>query len=49
MVRFMAVIHAEAPEEMKNFNWSGYHFDKDRSSEREYVFLRTEIPGKGRK
>lgn len=46
MVRFMAGIHAERPEQMKDFNWSGYHFDDDRSSEQEYYFVRTEIPGK---
>lgn len=43
MVRFMAEIQAERPEEIKAFDWSGYHFDEDRSSEREYVFIRTDI------
>ena len=42
MVRFMAGIHAEKPEQMKGFNWSGYHFDNDRSSDHEYFFVRTE-------
>ena len=37
-----------APEQIKDFNWSGYHFDEIRSSNREYVFIRTEIPGKER-
>jgi len=46
MVRFMAEIHAETPEQMKDFNWSGYRFDGDRSSDQEYVFIRTVIPGK---
>ena len=46
MVRFMASIHAEEPEQIKAFDWSGYHFDEDRSSADEYVFIRTEIPGK---
>ena len=46
MVRFMAGIHAEAPEQMKDFNWSGYRFAGDRSSNQEYVFIRTVIPGK---
>ena len=46
MVRFMAGIHAEEPEQMKDFNWSGYRYDEERSSETEYVFIRTEIPGK---
>ena len=49
MVRYMAGIRAEAPEQMKDFNWSGYHFDDVRSTEQEYVFIRTEIPGKGRR
>ena len=46
MVRFMAGIHAETLEQMKDFNWSGYRFDGDRSSNQEYVFIRTTIPGK---
>ena len=41
MVRFMAVHHVEQPEEMQAFSWSGYHFDQERSSEKEYVFLRS--------
>ena len=45
MVRYMAGIQAEEPEQMKNFNWSGYRFDESRSSENEYVFIRTEVPG----
>ena len=39
-------IHAEDPKQIKTFDWSGYHFDEDRSSTDEYVFIRTEIPGK---
>ena len=46
MVRFMAGIHAEAPEQMKDFDWSEYRFAGDRSSNQEYVFIRTTIPGK---
>ena len=46
MVRFMAGIHAEKPEQMKDFNWSGYRFREDLSSDKEYVFVRTEMPGK---
>ena len=46
MVRYMAGIHADSPEQMKDFNWSGYRYDEERSSETEYVFIRTEIPGK---
>ena len=49
MVRFMAGIRAETPEQIKAFNWSGYHYDQDRSSDNEYVFIRTEVPGKGKK
>ena len=45
IVRYMAGIQAEEPEQMKNFNWSGYRFDESRSSETEYVFIRTEVPG----
>ena len=41
MVRFMAGIHAETAEQMKDFNWSGYQFDDVRSTDREYVFIRT--------
>ena len=40
MVRFMAGIRAEEPEQMKAFNWSGYYYDDDRSSDTEYVFIR---------
>ena len=46
MVRFMAGIQAEEPEQIKAFHWSGYHFDESRSTDAEYVFIRTEIPGK---
>ena len=46
MVRFMAGTHAEDPEQMKEFNWSGYGFDDRLSSDSEYVFIRTKIPGK---
>ena len=49
MVRFMAGIQAETPEQIKAFNWSGYHYDQDRSSDNEYVFISTEVPGKGKK
>ena len=46
MVRFMAGIHVDEPEQIKTFNWSGYQFDESRSSDTEYVFIRTDIPGK---
>ena len=48
MVRFMAGIQAKTPEQIRAFNWSGYCFDEERSSDTEYVFVRTEIPGKGK-
>ena len=46
MVRFMAGIQAETPEQIRDFNWSGYRFDESRSSAAEYVFIRMKIPGK---
>ncbi|MDO4408271.1 MAG: peroxide stress protein YaaA [Eubacteriales bacterium] len=41
MVRFMAGIQAEKPEQIKAFDWSGYRFDESRSSDQKYVFIRT--------
>ena len=49
MVRYMAEIHAEEPEQLKSFAWSGYLFDPARSTDKDYVFIRTKVPGKGRK
>ena len=49
MVRYLAEIQADAPEQIKAFNISGYHFDAERSTDTEYVFIRTKIPGKQRK
>ena len=46
MVRYMAETEAERPEQLKDFERSGYHFDASRSTETEYVFIRTEVPGK---
>ena len=46
MVRFMAAIQAEEPEQIKAFSSGGYRFDESRSTDTEYVFLRTEIPGR---
>lgn len=46
MVRYMAEIGAEKPEQIKSFDRSCYHFDEKRSTENEYVFTRTKIPGK---
>ena len=44
MVRYMAEIHAEKPEQMKDFDWSGYQFSEEQSSEHEYVFIRKGTP-----
>ena len=46
MVRYMAANAVIKPEEIKAFDWSGYRFREDLSSENEYIFIRTEIPGK---
>jgi cytoplasmic iron level regulating protein YaaA (DUF328/UPF0246 family) len=43
MVRYLAGIHAKEPEQIKAFDWSGYHFDEERSTETEYVFIRTDM------
>ncbi len=43
MVRFMASRRIERPEGMKEFDWSGYRFDEDRSSETEYVFIKRDM------
>ena len=40
MVRYMASINAQAPEQLKGFDWSGYLFDETRSTAAEYVFVR---------
>lgn len=49
MVRFMAEIQADKPEQIKEFNRSGYCFDEKRSSDTDYVFVRTVKPGKEKK
>ena len=41
MVRFMAGMQALDPVTIKEFCWSGYSFDESRSSENEYVFIRS--------
>ena len=46
MVRYMAANAITEPEEIKAFDWSGYKFWDDLSSDKEYVFVRTEVPGK---
>ena len=48
MVRYMAEIGAETPEQLRAFDRSGYRFDEARSTETEYVFIRRAIPGKHR-
>ena len=39
MVRFAAEINAQSHEQLKAFD-RGYRFDKERSTETEYVFIR---------
>ena len=46
MVRYMAANAITEPEKIKAFDWSGYQYRDDLSSDKEYVFVRTEIPGK---
>ena len=40
MVRFMASRSIEEPEQLMDFDWSGYGFDKGRSTDTHYVFIR---------
>ena len=46
MIRYIAEIGADTPEQIKGYNRCFYHFDEGRSTETEYVFIRTETPGK---
>ena len=46
MVRYMAANNIQSPEQIRKFYWSGYHYREDLSSETEYVFIRTKIPGR---
>ena len=39
MVRFMSVNDIREPEQVKQFNWSGYKFREDLSSDTKYVFV----------
>ena len=39
MVRFAAEVNAHSPEELKAFD-RGYRFDRERSTEAEYVFIK---------
>ena len=40
MVRYLASINAQDPEQLKGFNWSSYTFDEVRSTDAKYVFIR---------
>lgn len=40
MVRYLAGIKAQRPEQARGFDWSRYRFDEGRSSEDTYVFVR---------
>ena len=40
MVRFMAEHKIRDPEEMKSFNWSGYRFRENLSTDKDYIFIR---------
>ena len=40
MVRYMAELHIESPEEIKKFDRMGYVYREDLSGEKEYVFVR---------
>lgn len=40
MVRFMAVNDIREPGQVKSFNWSGYSFREDLSTDKEYVFVK---------
>ncbi len=46
MVRFMAETGVETPDQIKAYDRCFYHFDESRSTDSEYVFIRTQIPGK---
>lgn len=40
MVRYLAETGAETPEQLQDFDWSGYRFDEGRSTFQKYVFIR---------
>ena len=40
MIRFMASTNAQTPDQLKDFNWSGYAFDEARSTAARLVFVR---------
>ena len=43
MVRFMASVNAQTPDQLMAFNWSGYAFDEGRSSASKLMFVRSPI------
>ena len=43
MVRYMALNAITMPEDIKAFDWSGYHFREKLSSDKEYVFIRADV------
>ena len=43
MVRYMAEMQIEKPEDIRKFNRLGYVFRADMSSDTEYVFERVEV------
>jgi len=40
MVRYLASMQAESPDQLRGFNWSGYAFDESRSTADMYTFVR---------
>ena len=46
MVRYMAANGVTETEQIRTFDWSGYQFREELSSEKQYVFTREEVPGK---
>ena len=40
MVRYLAGIQAETPDQIRGFSWSGYAFDPQRSTDSTFVFVR---------
>ncbi len=41
MVRFMSGINATNPQQLKEFSWSGYSFDEKRSTQNEYIYIKS--------
>jgi cytoplasmic iron level regulating protein YaaA (DUF328/UPF0246 family) len=40
LTRYIVDNNISSPEQMKNFNWEGYKYDDDQSTENEWVFTR---------